>query len=476
MRLQDRSLSITTHVGQTDAVRAQHAGLGRDQNFADAQLAGDGAGVLSAGPAESDEYIIGRVVAFRDGNAMDGPRHVGVGNVDKALRQVRRGELATVGGLCDPPAQIVDAVLRRFAIEREGEPLGGQLAQDQIGVGHGERSAATVTGGSRIGARAGRADDKFDAVEIADAAAAGRHGLDREHRRHNANARLLDFEFPLVLACESRDVGAGAPHVKADRPLKASPLSDPGEADHAAGRPREDAVLADEAARINEAAGRRHQLQPARAQPPAQSIDISSQHRVQIRIDDRGVAPRDDLDQWRELAGRADFDESDFSRDAFDEVFMRGIGERMQQADRQRLRAVFFEFREILADVGRIGLAEHGTECVEPLVDFDDARKERLGLLDLQIEEPGAILVGDSQHVGETSRGHEGRPRAAARQQRVRAPRRSELHQHRRQRLVEAQLEHEANGEQGSVFAGGEFIPGARLERLRKWTDQRELP
>ena len=50
-------------------------------------------------------------------------------------------------------------------------------------------------------------------------------------------------------AVEARDVGAGAAHVEADRPREAGRLRDAREANHAAGRSGENAVLADEVRR-----------------------------------------------------------------------------------------------------------------------------------------------------------------------------------------------------------------------------------
>ncbi len=90
------------------------------------------------------------------------------------------------------------------------------LAEVEVQVGDGQRTAAAVAGRAGVGAGAVGADDQLHAVEAADRAAAGRDGFDRQHRRDDAHAGLLGLELQLVAAVEARDVGAGAPHVEAD--------------------------------------------------------------------------------------------------------------------------------------------------------------------------------------------------------------------------------------------------------------------
>ena len=70
-----------------------------NQDLANSQRAGDRAGVLSAGSAERDKNVIGRVVSFRDRDFADGADHVGICDVDEPLGQLGGTKVASVGGL-----------------------------------------------------------------------------------------------------------------------------------------------------------------------------------------------------------------------------------------------------------------------------------------------------------------------------------------------------------------------------------------
>ena len=106
------------------------------------------------------------------------------------------------------------------------------------------------------------ADPEARAVEDQDRAAAGRHGVDRHHRRAQAHARHLGLERALVGAGEVGDIGRGAAHVEGDDPLEPGERGDPHGADDAAGRPGQDRVLALEAPGVDQPAVRLHEHQP----------------------------------------------------------------------------------------------------------------------------------------------------------------------------------------------------------------------
>ena len=90
--------------------------------------------------------------------------------------------------------------LIRAGTEHLGEKARMQLADQEVGIGHGERAAFAVAGGTRIGAGGIRPDPEAGAVEREDRAAAGGDRVDRHHRRPHAHARDLGLEAPLVLA------------------------------------------------------------------------------------------------------------------------------------------------------------------------------------------------------------------------------------------------------------------------------------
>src|SRR5205809_1598990 len=68
------------------------------ENLCDSQLAGDGASVLRSGCPEGDEDIVARVIAFGERDRADGLRHVGVGDAEEAV-----GELKWRMGAVRPP-------------------------------------------------------------------------------------------------------------------------------------------------------------------------------------------------------------------------------------------------------------------------------------------------------------------------------------------------------------------------------------
>ena len=105
---------------------------------------------------------------------------------------------------------------------------------------------------------------KLRAVEAADRAAARGHGVDAHHRRAQPDARDLGDERALVLAGVVGDVGRRAAHVEADDAVEAGEPRHLDRADDAAGRARQDRVLALEPVRVGEAARALHELQPRR--------------------------------------------------------------------------------------------------------------------------------------------------------------------------------------------------------------------
>jgi hypothetical protein len=92
-----------------------------------------------------------------------------------------------------------------------------------------------------------------------DRAAAGRDGMDAHHRRAHAHAGHARFELALELARVVRDVGRGAAHVEADDAVESRRGRGAHRADDAAGRPRQNGVLAVEAPRVGETPVRLHE-------------------------------------------------------------------------------------------------------------------------------------------------------------------------------------------------------------------------
>ena len=159
-------------------------------------------------------------------------------------------DLARPGRRSGPRTSVPVERLVAVRAEHLGEVGGLDAAEHHVGVGDGERAAAAVAGGSRVGAGRVRPDAVAAAVEVQDRAAAGRDGVDVQHGRAQPDAGDLCGEDAFVLAGEVRHVGGGAAHVEADDPVEAGELRHAGHADDAAGRAGQDGVLAAEVARL----------------------------------------------------------------------------------------------------------------------------------------------------------------------------------------------------------------------------------
>ena len=142
-----------------------------------------------------------------------------------------------------------------------GEELRHELPDHHIGVGDGERSAAAIAGRPRIGAGGIRADAEARAVIKEDRSTARRDGMDQHHRRAHAHACDHALEGPLVHAVEMADIGRGAAHVEADDAGEAREPRRLHRADHAAGRARQNGVLALEQMRRGQPARGLHEEQ-----------------------------------------------------------------------------------------------------------------------------------------------------------------------------------------------------------------------
>ena len=233
-----------------------------DQHAGHAERIGDQAGVLAAGAAETVQRIAGHVVAALNGDFLDRVRHVLDGDLDEAV-----GNLFGRAAVADVLRQGGERCAHRVGIERQillrpeyfREEVGDQLADHDVRIGHGERTAAAITFRTGIGAGGIGADAKPRTIEVKDRAAAGRDGVDQHHRRAHAHARHLGFERALVLAGEMRHVRGGAAHVETDQTGKSRRPPGLRHADHARGRARQDRVLAAKQFGRRQAARRHHE-------------------------------------------------------------------------------------------------------------------------------------------------------------------------------------------------------------------------
>ena len=196
------------------------------------------------------------------------------------------------------------------------------LAEHDVGIGHGQRPAAPVAGRPGIGPGAVRPDAVFRAVEMQDRAAAGRHRVDLHHRRAHAHAGDQGLERPLVFAGIVGDIGRRAAHVETDQLPEAGHFGRAHRADDAAGRAGQDRILALEAARVGQAAIGLHEHQPGIADLPGDPVDIAAQDRRQVGVDHRRVAAADQLHQRADLVADRDLGEADIAAQFGDLAFV----------------------------------------------------------------------------------------------------------------------------------------------------------
>ena len=156
---------------------------------------------------------------------------------------------------------------------------GLDAAEQQVGVGDGKRAAAPVARGPGVRPGRIRPDPVSAAVEVQDGATAGGHGVDGQHRCPHPDPGYLCLVLPLQLPRVVRHVGRRAAHVESDHPAEAGRGGGACHPHDAAGRPRQDRVLAAEAGRVGEAAVGLHEQQPDTAQLISHLVHVAAQDR-----------------------------------------------------------------------------------------------------------------------------------------------------------------------------------------------------
>ena len=158
-------LAQRADLGQPHAIGRQNAGIGVDENRLHPQRVGDGAGVLPARAAEAVQRVARDVIAALDRDLLDGVRHVLDGDAQEALGDLLAAHPRLAGGGGDRLRHLVELFRDDLRVERlvgvrpeDGrEMLRLQLAEHDVGVGHGQRPAAAIAGGAGIGPGAVRA-------------------------------------------------------------------------------------------------------------------------------------------------------------------------------------------------------------------------------------------------------------------------------------------------------------------------------
>ena len=137
------------------------------EDLFDAQLSGNGTGVLPGGASEGNQDVVARVATLGDGNRADRLDHVPIGNRQQSLGQFVEF-IVSAGGFGDLIAEFCQPSLDGLMVERERKSIGRDLTLEEIQVRYGKRATPSVTCGARIGARTVRTDHQFDAIEMTD--------------------------------------------------------------------------------------------------------------------------------------------------------------------------------------------------------------------------------------------------------------------------------------------------------------------
>ncbi len=366
--------------------------------------------------------------------------------VDPALHRdhAQRAHHLDLGHGHDPDGRL-DQVEGQLAAQPGDRPLGqlaaqghaaaehravAQVAEGQVGVGHGRLVAALPVGRrSRCGARRARPDAQRAAgVGPGHRAAARAHGVDVDRRVLDRDARDDRRGRRLGLAAEHhRDVGAGAAHVEREEVGVAAGGGHEAGSDHAAGRAREDAgrraarggVDVEHAAR-----GLHHQRrrQAGGLEPAAEPAKVRAQRGREVGVGHRGREALVLAELARDLARERDVQLGARGQERrADLALVRRVGVGVQQAHGHRLDARVLH----RLDGGGQGLGVDRPGLAlgrDPLRDHDpplprhQGRRPVLG----QVVQRGPVLAADLDHVPEALGGDQRGGRAAPLEQGVR--------------------------------------------------------
>ena len=240
-----------------------------DEDARHAERVGNGTGVLASGATEAAQHIFGDVVPALNRDVFDRVGHVFHRDPEETLGDFLGGAHMSCRGsqlLCHE----FEFLAHGIGVERQigarpenfGEKRRIYLADHDVAVGHGQRTAAAIRRGTWIRTRRLRADAKARSVEAANGAAARSHRVDAHHRCAQANTCDLGVEGSLVLPGIVRDVGRSSTHVEADDLLKARLPRHLNHAYDASGGAGQDGILPLKPMRIGQPAGRLHELEP----------------------------------------------------------------------------------------------------------------------------------------------------------------------------------------------------------------------
>ena len=213
----DGPLLLVLEVGVQQAHRRGDAGVRRDDDPGDGQLACDVRAVERPAAAERDEAEVARVEALLHAVDADRVDHVLGQDLRDAQRRARDVEPERLPEGCDRGAGAVDVELE---IAREARAA-AHAAEHRLRVGRGGLGApAAVADRPRVGARALRPDPQQAArVDAGQRAAAGADRVEVDHRDHHlvaAEVRVVEVLHAHDGVRRDADVRRGPAHVERD--------------------------------------------------------------------------------------------------------------------------------------------------------------------------------------------------------------------------------------------------------------------
>ena len=403
----DRLFPDRPDIGQADAIGRQHPGMGVDNDPFHPQGIGQQTGVLATGTTEATEGVLADVITPLGGDLADGGGHILDRDLDIAVGDFGRRPL-TAGSPCELFTQrrktlLYDLDGQRLITGRAeylGEVFRPDLAQEDITVGHRQRTAAAVTGWPRVGPGRVRADSHPLAIEVQDRATAGSDGMDMHHRCPQTHTGNLGLVAAFIFALVMRDVGRGPAHIETDEPVDPGLGASADGADDAPGRAGEDAVPALKGPGIGQPAAGLHEKQPGITQFRRYPIDILPQDRRQIGIDNGGVSATDQFHQRADLMGDRYLTEADPAGDRGHGTFVIVVAVTVHEDDRHRLDAVVIGLLQCLPGPVVVECRQDLAVGAEALDDLDYALIELFRHDDLAGENIRAVLVADTQGIG----------------------------------------------------------------------------
>ena len=267
--------------------------------------------------------------------------------------------------------------------------------------------------------------------------------MDAHHRRAHAHAGHQGLESALEGACsaatEVADIGGRTTHVEADDAIVPSGHGRAHHANDAAGRARQDGVLALEAVRLGQAPAALHEEQAHPGHLRGHAVHVAAQDGAEVGIHHGGVAARHQLHHRADLVRHAHLGEAHLARDTRRRGLMRAEAPAVQEDDGAG------------ADAGVQGLLQRGAQCrlvqrrdqitvrAHAFLGLRHLLVQQFGQQDAAVEQARPGLVGNAQGVAETPGGDQQRRFTLALQQRVGGHRGTHLdtgHLLRRHRLA----------------------------------------